>query len=222
MIELIGKKVLVAGMARSGLAATRLLNTGRRLPFDRKETAELEAEIKSLPPDVGTVLGSNGKVDPGVFDLVVTSPGIPLDSPLLAESIQAGVPVISEIELAYRLKPPGVDFLAVTGTNGKTTTTALIADILRTSGIPSAAAGNIGIPLTQAIEELAAGMIAVECSSFQLETIESFHPRCSGVINITPDHLDRHRTMENYAEIKSRIFMNQDPDEYTVLNHMDP
>jgi len=223
-LRLIGKKVLVAGMARSGLAATRLLlrHGAAVTVYDRKETAELEAEIKSLPPDVGTVLGSNGKVDPGVFDLVVTSPGIPLDSPLLAESIQAGVPVISEIELAYRLKPPGVDFLAVTGTNGKTTTTALIADILRTSGIPSAAAGNIGIPLTQAIEELAAGMIAVECSSFQLETIESFHPRCSGVINITPDHLDRHRTMENYAEIKSRIFMNQDPDEYTVLNHMDP
>jgi UDP-N-acetylmuramoylalanine--D-glutamate ligase len=183
---------------------------------------ELEAEIKSLPPEVNTVLGLHGKVDPGVFDLVVTSPGISLDNPLLVESTEAGVPVISEIELAYCLKPPGLDLLAVTGTNGKTTTTALIADILRMSGIPSAAAGNIGIPLAQAVEELAQGMIAVECSSFQLETINRFHPRCSGVINVTPDHLDRHRTMENYAEIKSRVFMNQDPDEYTVLNLMDP
>jgi len=224
LLRLLGKRVLVAGMARSGLAATRLLSRhGAAITvYDRKEPAELETELKSLPPDVNTILGRHGKVDPGIFDLVVASPGISLDSPLLAESIKAGVPVISEIELAYRLKPPGLDFLAVTGTNGKTTTTALIADILRRGGIPSAAAGNIGLPLTQAIEELAEGMIAVECSSFQLETIESFHPRCSGVINITPDHLDRHRTMENYAEIKSRIFMNQDPDEYTVLNRQDP
>lgn len=223
-MKLTGKRVLVAGMARSGLAATRLLlrHGAAVTVYDRKEPVELEAEIKSLPPEVNTVLGLHGKVDPGVFDLVVTSPGISLDNPLLVESTEAGVPVISEIELAYCLKPPGLDLLAVTGTNGKTTTTALIADILRMSGIPSAAAGNIGIPLAQAVEELAQGMIAVECSSFQLETINRFHPRCSGVINVTPDHLDRHRTMENYAEIKSRVFMNQDPDEYTVLNLMDP
>ena len=143
-MKLTGKRVLVAGMARSGLAATRLLlrHGAAVTVYDRKAPVELEAEIKSLPPEVNTVLGLHGKVDPGVFDLVVTSPGISLDNPLLVESTEAGVPVISEIELAYCLKPPGLDLLAVTGTNGKSTTTALIADILRMSGIPSAAAGH--------------------------------------------------------------------------------
>ncbi|MGE5544181.1 MAG: UDP-N-acetylmuramoyl-L-alanine--D-glutamate ligase [Bacillota bacterium] len=223
-MELAGKRVLVAGMARSGLAATRLLvRRGAKVTiYDRKTPEEMESEISSIPPGVKTVLGQHQKLVTGVFDLVVTSPGIPLDNPLLAHCIEDGIPVISEIELAFRLKPPGLQFLAITGTNGKTTTTALVADILHKSGIPSAAAGNIGLPLTQVIEELDRGMVAVECSSFQLETITHFHPAASGVLNITPDHLDRHHTMENYAAIKSRIFMNQTPDEYTILNHEDP
>jgi len=223
-LELAGKRVLVAGMARSGLAATRLLiRYGAEVTiYDRKTPGEMESEIKSIPQGVKIILGEHKSVLTGDFDLVVTSPGIPLSNPLLANSIEDGIPVISELELAFCLKPPGLDLLAITGTNGKTTTTALVADILHKSGIPSAAAGNIGLPLTQVVGELERGMVAVECSSFQLETIISFHPVVSGVLNITPDHLDRHHTMENYAAIKSRIFRNQNLDEYTILNHEDP
>lgn len=223
-MELADKRVLVAGMARSGLAATRLLTRhGASVTiYDQKNPQEVEAEIKSVPPGVKTILGEHESVITEMFDLVVTSPGIPLSNPLLKQSMEAGITVMSEIELAFRLKPSGLHFLAITGTNGKTTTTALVADILNKSGIPSAAAGNIGFPLTEVVEELDQGMIVVECSSFQLEAITSFHPVASGILNITPDHLDRHHTMENYVAIKSRIFMNQNPDEYTILNHEDP
>ena len=223
-MDLKGKKVLVVGMARSGLAATRLLKRqgARVLIYDRKGPREVESEIKSLPPDVEIVLGDHHRLMTGVFDLVVTSPGVPLSNPLLANCINSGIPLISEIELAYHSKSPDLHFLAITGTNGKTTTTALVADILHQGGIPSAAAGNIGLPLAQVVEKMDRGMAAVECSSFQLETIKDFHPVCSGVLNVTPDHLDRHHTMENYAAIKSRIFLNQNSHEYTILNHEDP
>lgn len=222
-LKLAGKKVLIVGMARSGLAATRLLiRHGACLTiYDRKEIEELAPEIKFLPPGMELLLGDHQRLLTEVFDLVVISPGVPLDNPLLTRYMEAGIPVISEIELAYRLKSPDLHFLAITGTNGKTTTTALVADIVRKDGLQSAAAGNIGLPLAQVVEELDHGMVAVECSSFQLETIKNFHPVCSGILNVTPDHLDRHHTMENYATIKSRIFMNQGSDEYTILNRED-
>ncbi len=222
-LNLKNQRVLVVGMARSGLAATRLLRRhgAQVVIYDRKGPEEMEYDINSIPPDVKIVLGEHQQLMSELFDLVVTSPGVPLSNPLLANSIDRGVPVISEIELAFQTKSPDLHFLAITGTNGKTTTTALVAHILHEAGIPSAAAGNIGLPLTQVVEEMDRGMVAVECSSFQLETIKDFHPLCSGVLNVTPDHLDRHHTMENYSAIKSRIYMNQDADEYTILNHDD-
>jgi len=223
-MNLNGKKVLVVGMARSGLAAAGLLKHRRAVVtiYDGKNNEELATEIKSLPAGTEIVLGDYQTLLRREFDLVVASPGVPLGMPLLAHMIAQGVPVVSEIELAYWVKSPGLHFLAITGTNGKTTTTALVADIVHQAGIRSVAAGNIGLPLSQVVEEMETGMVAVECSSFQLETIKDFHPLCSGILNITPDHLDRHLTMENYAAIKSRIYANQDTHEFTILNLEDP
>jgi UDP-N-acetylmuramoylalanine--D-glutamate ligase len=222
-LNLTGKKVLVVGMARSGLAAACLLaRRGVHLTiYDGKNSNQLATEIASAPPGVEIVLGDHQKLLTEDYYLVVTSPGVPLDHPLLTRNMAAGIPVISEIELAYRVKSPELHFLAITGTNGKTTTTALVADILNKGGVPSVAAGNIGLPLAQVVEQVDHGMVAVECSSFQLETIKYFHPICSGVLNITPDHLDRHHTMANYASIKSRIYLNQNHAEYTILNRED-
>jgi UDP-N-acetylmuramoylalanine--D-glutamate ligase len=222
-MDLKNQKVLVVGLARSGLAAARLLKRhgAQVVIYDRKGPEELESALRLIPPDVKMVLGDHQQLMSESFALLVTSPGVPLENPLLANSINNGVPVISEIELAFHLKSPDLHFLAITGTNGKTTTTALAAHILQESGVPAAAAGNIGLPLAQVVENMERGMVAVECSSFQLETIKDFHPICSGVLNVTPDHLDRHHTMDNYAAIKSRIFENQKPYEYTILNHED-
>ncbi len=223
-MDLTGKKALVLGIGRSGLAATYLLlRHGACLTiYDRQTMKNLSPEIRSMSTKVKFALGDYQKLMTEVFDLVVISPGVPLNNPLVTRYIETGIPVISEIDLAYRLKSPDLHFVAITGTNGKTTTTALVADIIKKDGLPSAAAGNIGLPLAQVVTELDRGIVAVECSSFQLETIKDFHPICSGILNVTPDHLDRHWNMKNYTAIKSRIYMNQNSNEYTILNGDDP
>jgi UDP-N-acetylmuramoylalanine--D-glutamate ligase len=153
-------------------------------------------------------------------DLIVISPGVPLDTPEVKQVIGYGMPVIGELELASRFLKGRV--LAITGSNGKTTTTTLIGKILHDAGLPTLVGGNIGTPVIDLVAESVEESIDVlEVSSFQLETIEHFHPWIAVVLNITPDHLDRHGSFENYAAMKTRITENQVPEDFLVLNGED-
>lgn len=224
-MDLSGKRVLVVGMARSGVAAVKSLirQNARVVICDRKTENELGAMVHELKEQGAVVVaGGYPEVDPEQFDLLVASPGIPLEIPPFQQAFAKGLPVVGEVELAYWLKPEKLEFCAVTGTNGKTTTTALLEHIFRVGGIPTAAAGNIGIAVTSQVETLEQGIIALELSSFQLETIGEFRPHLCGIINITPDHLDRHKTMDGYIKAKANIFNNQTAEDYCVLNAEDP
>ncbi|MGE5371788.1 MAG: UDP-N-acetylmuramoyl-L-alanine--D-glutamate ligase [Solirubrobacterales bacterium] len=218
------RHVLIAGLARSGVAAAKALaRRGARVAVcDAKSAEQLQEAIALLPEGVVLYTGQMPDFSQNHFDLAVISPGVPIDSLIVTALKQHDVPVIGELELAYRLKKASVGIIAITGTNGKTTTTALVEDVLKRSGMATVAAGNIGHPLVAAIEEIDAGIIACEVSSFQLETTDQFHPIASAIINITPDHLDRHKTIEGYAETKMKVFRRQNPGEYTVLNADDP
>ena len=153
--------------------------------------------------------------------LVVVSPGVPLDSPQLAPARAAGLPIIGELELGWRAME--ADTIAITGTNGKTTTTALTGALLAEQPRPVLVAGNIGTPLAVgALGFPPDGIVVAEVSSFQLETIDTFQPRVAAVLNVTPDHLDRHGSFEAYVEAKARIFRNQTPADCAVLNADDP
>jgi UDP-N-acetylmuramoylalanine--D-glutamate ligase len=154
-------------------------------------------------------------------DLIVVSPGVPVDAPLLAQARALGEPVIGEIELAARFLPEPI--VAITGSNGKTTTTSLTGGILTAGGLPTLVGGNIGTPAISLAERAKAEtVIVLEVSSFQLETIEAFRPKVAVVLNVTPDHLDRHRTFEAYVDAKARIFENQRGEDFAVLNEDDP
>lgn len=224
-MDLSGKNVLVVGMARSGVAAVKSLvgQKARVVICDRKTENELGLMVKELK-EYGAVVVTGGypEVGPEHFDLVVASPGIPLQIPPFQQAFAKGLTVVGEVELAYWIKPEKLEFCAVTGTNGKTTTTALLEHIFRVGRIPTAAAGNIGIAVTSLVETLEQGIIALELSSFQLETIVDFRPHLCGIINITPDHLDRHKTMDDYVKAKASIFKNQTAQDYCVLNAEDP
>jgi UDP-N-acetylmuramoylalanine--D-glutamate ligase len=215
-----GRRTAVVGLARSGVAAARLLRAAGAAvtATDTKPLATLSAEARDLAT-LGVRLLAGGVHADAVraTDLVVISPGVPLDSPQLALARAAGVPIVGELELGWRAME--ADTLAITGTNGKTTTTALTGALLAEQARPVLIAGNIGTPLAAHSLTFAADGVAVcEVSSFQLETIETFHPRVAAVLNVTPDHLDRHRTLAAYAETKARIFMNQTPADCAVLN----
>ncbi|MEN6389079.1 MAG: UDP-N-acetylmuramoyl-L-alanine--D-glutamate ligase [Syntrophomonas sp.] len=224
-MNLSGKRVLVVGIARSGVAAAKSLvkQNARVVICDRKTEKEVGAKVQELK-EQGAVVAAGGypEVGPEQFDLVVASPGIPLQIPPFQQAFAKGVPVVGEVELAYWLKPEKLEFCAVTGTNGKTTTIALLEHIFKAGGIPTAAAGNIGTAVTSMVETLEQGIIALELSSFQLETIGEFRPHLCGIINITPDHLDRHKTMDSYVKAKANIFKNQTAGDYCVLNAEDP
>lgn len=219
-----GKKVLVVGIARSGIAAAEaLIHRGAVVTAcDIKSRAELGSSIDLLEEmGVTCCSGEYPLVDNTTFDLVIPSPGVPLEIEPIKKARLLHIPIMGEVELAYLIKSPQLEIYAVTGTNGKTTTTSLLHFILAHDGRKSAAGGNIGVPLTGLVETMPEGVIAVEVSSFQLETIIDFHPRITGLLNITPDHIDRHKTLENYIEAKARIFANQTPADYTVLNYED-
>ena len=216
------KKVLVVGAGKSGLGAVRLLDAAgacvtlydgnRDLNKEtiRKQTGTLElaCAFGALPEDLGR------------FDLCVVSPGVPLDAPDMIRIKEEGVPIWGEIELASR--ETSADILAITGTNGKTTTTSLLYAILKEAGKTAFALGNIGTPFTLGAMEAKAGdVIAAEISSFQLETAQTFHPKISAILNITPDHLNRHHTMEEYTQVKERITMHQARPDICVLNYED-
>jgi UDP-N-acetylmuramoylalanine--D-glutamate ligase len=224
-MEFRGKKVLVLGMARSGLAAAEALTRHGAVvtACDIKSRDKIGEDIINQVEQTGAVgcWGKYPQVNQASFDIVMPSPGVPLDIEPVLQARSLNIPVMGEVELAYRLKKPGVKIYAITGTNGKTTTTSLLHFILSRDGRQSAAGGNIGVPLTGLIENMPQGEIAVEISSFQLATTISFHPHIAGILNITPDHLDRHKSLEAYIEAKARVFANQNEDDFTVLNYED-
>ena len=224
MFELKSKRVLVVGLGKSGLAAALFL--GRRGALvtvsDMRSAEALASEIPALlEQSIMVETGGHGMLTFRHQDLIVVSPGVSLDTPALAQARSFGTPVIGELELASRFMQGSL--LAITGSNGKTTTTALIGAILKAGGLPTLVGGNIGVPLVSLIEQAMPDTWSVlEVSSFQLETTEKFHPRIAVILNITPDHLDRHGTFENYALAKERIFAVQDMNDAVVLNADNP
>src|ERR1700760_1267892 len=219
-----GKKILVVGLGKSGLAAALFLRRrGAQVTVsDLRSAAALSKEIPSLmEAGISVEAGGHGLLTFRRQDLIVVSPGVPLSTPELVQVRTLGLPVIGELELAARFLQGNV--LAITGSNGKTTTTTLCGEIFAAAGLPTVVAGNIGLPVIETVEQSAEGSWSVlEVSSFQLETTESFPPRIAVILNITPDHLDRHGTFQNYRAAKEKIFSNQTADDFLVLNGDDP
>ncbi len=221
---LAGRRVVVVGLARSGLAACRLL---RRLGAQVLGTDSQTAD--ALPPEVAGLRESGVELELGDHpstalsdaDLVVISPGVPRAAPFLERARAEGIPVVGEVELAYWCSQ--VSYVAVTGSNGKSTTTALLGALLREAGIPSTVAGNIGLPLCGVVADLPADhWVVAEISSFQLETTDAFRPRVGALLNLSPNHLDRHPDLEDYYATKLRLFAAQEPGDWAVLNADDP
>jgi UDP-N-acetylmuramoylalanine--D-glutamate ligase len=219
-----GKKILVVGLGKSGLAAALFLRRrGAQVTVsDMRSAAALAKEIPALLEEgIGVETGGHGLLTFRRQDLIVVSPGVPFDTPELVQVRGFGVPVIGELELAARYLQGKI--LAITGSNGKTTTTSLAGEIFRAAGVKTLVGGNIGMPVIGMVEESEPGSWSVlEVSSFQLETTQTFHPKIAVILNITPDHLDRHGTFLNYAAMKERIFANQTADDVLILNADDP
>ncbi len=215
---------IVVGTGISGIAATELLIDRCKKVYLYDGNAELEeAKIRDKSEKLNHVEIILGELPAEVFEsltLAVLSPGVPLDSPIALGLKENNVTIIGEIELAYVLGKG--DVVAITGTNGKTTTTSLVGHIMALHFEDVKVVGNIGIPYTQVVEELTDDTVVVaEISSFQLETIKSFAPRITAILNITPDHLNRHYTMENYIAAKESITSNQKASDICVLNYND-
>lgn len=223
-MELRGKRVLVVGTGKSGIAAATLLQReGAMVILQDGNAALSESEVESRLPDgvsATVVIGDLEESEFNNIDLVVLSPGVPTDLPMVENFRMNQVPVWGEIELAYQTGKGRV--AAITGTNGKTTTTALTGEIMSSFYQSVYVVGNIGNPYTDiALETTDESIIVAEMSSFQLETVETFCPQVSAILNITPDHLNRHHTMENYIQAKLAITKNQTPDQVCVLNYED-
>ena len=222
-LNLAGRRALVVGLARTGLdTANFLARRGAVVTVtDLKEPAALEAPLSRLDPAVRLELGCHRPETFLAQDLVVPSPGMAMDDPLLAAAHTAGVRIISEIELAYRFLP--VPLLAVTGTNGKSTVTTALGLALEAAGIPARVGGNIGNPLIGEVDSLGGSRwVVAEISSFQLEWIETFRPRVAALLNLSEDHLDRYPTYEEYLRAKLRIFERMEAGDDLVLNADDP
>ncbi len=230
------KNVLVVGLARSGTGAANLLSAiGARVSVTDKRPREFLADnLKRLSPSINVIAGEHPGEVFNTVDLIVVSPGVPLDIPPLLDARDRGVQIIGELELAYQiitgdeLRVTGYSspaFIGVTGTNGKSTTTTLIDRMLQKSGFKTLLGGNIGSALTEELnkvkvrnEELKVDYIVAEISSFQLESIQDFRPFIAVILNITPDHLDRYKEMQEYIRAKGKIFENQGPGDYLILN----
>lgn len=224
MMELQNKRVLVVGLGRSGVASALFLKArGAQVTVsDTKTEDELRGEIPQLlDHGIAVETGGHGERTFRGQDLIVVSPGVPYDAPPLVQARALGETVIGEIELAASFLAGPI--VAITGSNGKTTTTALAGEVIAAGGYPSLVGGNIGTPAISLVEKTTAETtVVLEVSSFQLETIQSFRPRIAVILNITPDHLDRHRTFAAYADAKARIFENQRGEDFTILNADDP
>lgn len=213
------------GMARSGIAAARLLLSqgAEVLISERKPREELATAMEELDLQIAVEAGGHRRESFLRADLVVVSPGIPWDHPLLEEARAEGIRVMGEVEIAYLLSPSPL--LAITGTNGKSTTTCLLGEMLRRGGKKVIVAGNIGYSLSQALLDSANNppdCMVAEVSSFQLEGVERFRPRLSLILNLSPDHLDRHGGMAEYARLKQRIYARQASNDSLILNRDDP
>ena len=230
-MQLDDKRFLVAGTGKSGVAAVSLLSKKVKamdgkgagiIVLEGNGSLSREEVLSRFPPGTGFKLVI-GEADDGILDIVdiaVISPGVPIDSPLVLKLKAKGIPVWGEIELAYVCGKGKV--FAITGTNGKTTTTALTGEIMKTYFDDVYVVGNIGMPYTEYAADMGDESVTVaEISSFQLETIENFHPQVSAILNITPDHLNRHHTMECYIKTKERIALNQGQKDTCVLNYDD-
>lgn len=218
-MELKGKKVLVVGLGKSGLAAALFLRRkGAQVTVsDVRSAAALAKDIPALL-DQGIMVeaGGHGLLTFRRQDLIVVSPGVPLDTPELVQVRNFGLTVIGELELAARFLVGRT--LAITGSNGKTTTTSLCGEILTAAFPHVQVGGNIGVPVIALVDESRPdGWSVLEISSFQLETTYQFHPNIALILNITPDHLDRHGSLENYVAAKERIFANQEPEDALYL-----
>ncbi len=219
-IELRKKRVLVVGLARTGVA-TALFCARHNAIVSATETRS-ESELGDTPAELreaGVALEFGGHTEKMFLaqDLIIPSPGVPADDVFLVLARKKGITVWSEIELAYRFLEGKL--IGITGSNGKTTTTTLVHHILAASAMKTFLAGNVGTPLITGVEKMDAGSVAVvELSSFQLELIEKFRPNIGVLLNLTPDHLDRHKTMEAYAAAKARIFENQTEMDAAILN----
>ncbi len=216
------KRVIVVGLAKSGVSAIKVLSQiGAQVTVtDIKKADQLTEIIEEIKPYVhNIVVGEHPKVL-DTYDIAVMSPGVPLDLPFVIQMKAAGIQIIGEIELAYQLCKG--KFIGITGTNGKTTTTALAGEIFQASGLAYHVVGNIGLPaVSKALEASEETFMVTEISSFQLETVLDFHAKVAAVLNLTPDHLNRHKTMDNYIAAKARIFENQEAADALVLNYDD-
>lgn len=219
-MEVAGKKVLIMGAARSGIACARFLaRRGATVALnDRKPLAEWSAEALALKNDGVAMMA--GDVPSWLLDqieLVVVSPGVPTGSIPIRYAERAGAEVVGEIELAFRFMRGRI--VAITGTNGKTTTTTLIGELLKNAGLSAQVGGNIGTPLISLVESSTdEGWTVAEVSSFQLETIVDFHPTVALCLNVTPNHMDRYELLTDYAAAKHRIFRNQTAGDAAILN----
>jgi UDP-N-acetylmuramoylalanine--D-glutamate ligase len=223
-MDVSNKRVLVVGLGKSGVASALFLKAhGARVTVsDTKSGDELRNEIPVLL-DHGITVETGGHGDRTFRgqDLIVVSPGVPVDAPPLVQARALGESVIGEVELAAQFLPGPI--VAITGSNGKTTTTTLAGEIMTAGGLAALVGGNIGTPAIALAERATPEtVIVLEISSFQLETIQTFRPKVAVVLNVTPDHLDRHRTFGVYVDAKARIFENQQASDFAVLNADDP
>lgn len=241
LVKIKGKRILVFGLARSGVGAANLLaGLGAEVTVtDKKPAGELKEYVRRLSPSVKLCLGEYPSSMNGT-DMVVVSPGVPLHIEPIVKAREKGIKIIGELELAYQVVGgQRTRFLAVTGTNGKSTTTILLDLMLRKGGFGSMVGGNIGNALTEEIAKAMhtqselktkgkenrgayADYVVVEVSSFQLESIDEFRPMAATILNITPDHMDRYHSLPGYIDAKCRIFGNQGRDDFLVLNADDP
>jgi UDP-N-acetylmuramoylalanine--D-glutamate ligase len=219
-MKLTNRQALVVGMAKSGIAATRfLLDQGAKVTVcDSSTEKKLEKSLQLLADwPITIVTGHYPQVDKK-YDLIVMSPGVPLTIKPVEQARKLGIPVIGELELVQHFCPAPV--VAITGTNGKTTTTALTGEVLKDGHREVVVGGNIGVTILEQLAQITAKSVVVaEVSSFQLETTASFKPIVAAILNITPDHLDRHLSFANYVEAKSKIFANQEAGDFLVLNY---
>ncbi|MCP4202144.1 MAG: UDP-N-acetylmuramoyl-L-alanine--D-glutamate ligase [bacterium] len=219
------QRVLVYGLGASGAAAAEFLRDRGIgvVGVDRRYAEDLELgalAAGAAGADVELVLGEEPSRLPPAIDAVVVSPGIPLDRPILKQARKRAIPVLAEVELAF----PHLDgrVVGITGSNGKSTTTAMTGALLEASGIAAEVCGNIGVPLVSVVDGAPDRVFVVELSSFQLETVSRFRPKAAALLNVSPDHLDRHGTLESYLAVKANLFARQQENDFAVLNADDP
>lgn len=217
------KNILIVGFGRSGKAAIEVISTAKANIFlqDSKEEKDLSKEDADFLKERNVTCYLNSiPEDMSIFDMLLLSPGVPMDMGFIKEAEKAGAEIIGELELAYRCSEGR--FLAITGTNGKTTTTTLVGEIVKAAEKDVRVVGNIGNPVVlESVKSDKNTWLVTETSSFQLESIKEFKPAVSAILNLTPDHMDRHKTMANYGKAKANIMMNQTEKDYAVVNFDD-